>query len=188
MGIINTIGEVASNPQLIDVYQSTLENTFNSINLSNIPLSIYFRDIILPSRNIRDRVVLPATNMNNFDDIFDNKQFQYDRDISENLSDYFIDIQIQNSNSYFYDKITSNVSDIEQAAFEMLHNSFKNMKKLKTDISNNIQIAHSLFKRLQHYTNTNPNLHLLSKTKNKLQNKIDNYEKHMNIDTKKIKN
>lgn len=189
MGIINTIGEVASNPQLIDVYQSTLENTFNSINLSNIPLSTYFRNIILPSRNIRDRVVLSTTDtdMKNFDNIFDNTQFQYDRDISENLFDYFIDIQIQNSNSYFYDKITSNVSDIEQAAFEMLHNSFKNMKKLKTDISNNIQIAHSLFKRLQHYTNTNPNLHLLSKTKNKLQNKIDNYEKHMNIDTKKNK-
>lgn len=190
MPLGDTINSIADNPELRDVYESNVEGLLSSMNIDGITFSQSFKDIIAPSRRSE-----PQSSGSFFNDytvdlntMFDTDNFQYNIDISVNLLEYLEDIKAQNSNSYFYSKITStNTDDIEKRAFEILYYSFKNIKKIKTDISNNIEIGHTLSNRLQHYTSTNPNLHLLSKTKNKLQNKIDNYEKHMNIDTKKNK-
>ena len=190
MKLGDTIISIADNPQLRDVYESEIKNLTKSMNLGGITLSGPLKDIISPSGFLDSPSKGPFLKGDNVDlnTIFDTDNFQYNRDINVNLFVYLNDIKRQNSNSYFYSKIIStNTDDIEKKAFEILYNSFKNMKNIKTDISNNIEIGHSLSNRLQHYTSTNPNLHLLSKTKNKLQNKIDNYEKHMNIDTKKNK-
>lgn len=68
--------------------------------------------------------------------------------------------------------------------YKMYYNHIINLKSIRDDISYNINTANKFLHKLHNYTNTNPNLHLLSKTKDKLQNKINSYEKHMNIDSK----
>jgi len=182
---------IADNPRLRDVYEANIENLIKSMDIEGIKLSGTLKEIIAPSRTTTGTRTTGSyfyQKNYNLDTIFNTNNFEYDEDIKVDLFNYLIDIKTQNSTSFFYSKVTStNTNDIEKRAFEILYNSFIIMKKIKTDISHNIEIGNILSNRIQHYTNTNPNLHLLSKTKNKLQNKIDNYEKHMNIDTKKNK-
>tara|TARA_B100001564_G_scaffold359224_1_gene380217 strand:- start:3166 stop:4074 length:909 start_codon:yes stop_codon:yes gene_type:complete len=107
----------------------------------------------------------------------------YNQEIN-NIFDYIVDDY--NTTDYLKNKInTQNKYDIIiENAYQMYYNNIKKLKLLKGDISFNINSANIFLEKLQNYTNTNPNLHLLSKTKDKLQNKIDSYEKHMNIDSK----
>lgn len=83
-------------------------------------------------------------------------------------------------NKIFADDIDNQINNI----FYLYYDNIKKLKDFRDDISYNIDTARKLFHKLNNYTHTNPNLHLLSKSKDKLQNKIDSYEKHMNIDSK----
>tara|TARA_Y100000389_G_C17467652_1_gene527095 strand:- start:3808 stop:4716 length:909 start_codon:yes stop_codon:yes gene_type:complete len=83
-------------------------------------------------------------------------------------------------NKIFADETDNQINNI----FYLYYDNIKKLKDFRDDISYNIDTARKLFHKLNNYTHTNPNLHLLSKSKDKLQNKIDSYEKHMNIDSK----
>lgn len=99
--------------------------------------------------------------------------------IFDKIINYVNSYEILKTNTYGSD----NRQD-EKQIFHLYYTNIKKLKDLRDDLSNNIDTTCNLFKKLEFYTNTSPNLHLLSKTKDKLQNKIDSYEKHMNVDSK----
>ena len=168
----------------VDKLNSIVSNAFDSIvplDLSGVLKSF----TVTPDDTDHKRYQRSLTNIVNTN--LDTQSIQYDSHVRHyKLLDYLRDEHV--ITRLFYNKVKSNdISNTEIIAYEILFNNFKNIKKLKTDISNNINIGRSFLHKLKNYTNTNSNLHLLSKTKNKLQNKIDSYEKHMNIDMKKNK-
>jgi len=118
------------------------------------------------------------------DDLNSQNALFYDIDNNYNIQDIFNHIQHIDESVIIPGNVFAEDTDkIINNIYYLYYDNIKKLKGFRHDISDNIHTAYKLFHKLDNYTNTNSNLHLLSKTKDKLQNKIDSYENHMNIDS-----
>ena len=183
------LNQITNNPMLLQMYKDTMtEYVEEALGDEALPFDETTRNAMLgvgttdearmvaaieyPKKpdQLTDRHIINTSNITDISGIFNN--------IHDNID----------NTAYFDKKNIANNEDVTgnmvEKAFVMYYENINNLKSIRHDISYNINTANKFLHRLHNYTNTNPNLHLLSKTKDKLQNKINSYEKHMNIDSK----
>tara|TARA_Y100001935_G_scaffold31439_1_gene24712 strand:- start:1842 stop:2753 length:912 start_codon:yes stop_codon:yes gene_type:complete len=189
-GMLETsLKQIKDNPQveqyMEETISSTINNMANGMNLQNLSKdtqnAINFGETPDRETNISSlRNNVYGTQLNN---LYDNNAFTIEA-VEDSIYDYIlnnINPNVDTKKIFSNNIIHSNILD---TGLEMYYYNLKKLKNIRDDISYNIVNARLFYNKLENYTNTNPNLHLLSKTKDKLQNKIDSYEKHMNIDSK----
>ena len=189
-GMLETsLKQIKDNPQveqyMEETISTTIDNMANGMNLQNLSKdtqnAINFGETPDRETNISSlRNNVYGTQLNN---LYDNNAFTIEA-VEDSIYDYIlnnINPNVDTKKIFSNNIIHSNILD---TGLEMYYYNLKKLKNIRDDISYNIVNARLFYNKLENYTNTNPNLHLLSKTKDKLQNKIDSYEKHMNIDSK----
>lgn len=186
---LDSLEQISNTPQLTQMYKDTIAGLATSMTED--------MGIISPSVRLQSAVVGGLTNPS---DVISSTQYSLTSNtfstdnVGNNIgnindiSGIFNHIVDNIDNRSYFEKKQSSHEDATgnmiEKAFVMYYENINNLKSIRDDISYNINTANKFLHRLHNYTNTNPNLHLLSKTKDKLQNKINSYEKHMNIDSK----
>lgn len=191
--MVNSITELANNDAFRREFSNTLRETASAVS-NNLNVDLGQPTISLMSTGSGQTSYNDAFNgyvgqLNTQITTFKNDQqymYNLEHDNPDGIDKIFDYIKPSvDVNNFFKQKIYADESDNQNNyTCYMYYDNIKKLKNYRDDISYNIDTARKLFHRLDYYTNTNPNLHLLSKTKDKLQNKIDSYEKHMNVDSK----
>lgn len=183
------LNQITNNPMLLQMYKDTMtEYVEKAVGDEELPFDETTRNAMLGVGTTHEARMVDAIEYPKKPDQLTDRHIINTSDIS-GISGIFNNIHDNIDNTaYFTTKNLANNEDVTgnmvEKAFVMYYENINNLKSIRHDISYNINTANKFLHRLHNYTNTNPNLHLLSKTKDKLQNKINSYEKHMNIDSK----